>query len=817
MTAVLLALLAATGAAGAGDLGGASGESTVVRVGVLAYEDFEAELAQWRTTLTEIGRRRLPGVEFQIAVGNYGDLAHWMRREYIDVAVLTSGVFAESQNLPLEQRRFEYLVSVGLAPATTSWASARRRAAGFAYDYQSVCVVARESTLQSVADLRRAAARGEATFLFVHPLSVSGRIAPQYALHQADIRPLPHQVEYSHSHTESLRLAARAGGSRAVAAFVWDDALKNAPHLERRLRKLPFPELEALAIPHDVVAVRRGAPFADSLRQAMVEHTAQAGDEGAGDALGFAYQQDWAERRQIVESWRKEIGVSQPFASEQAVTLDDIGRILLHSRRSGPAPLRLAVVLSGGGAKCSYQIGAVCALEEKLAEINRNNPDAQLDIDLVVGTSGGAINSTPIALGVSRSEQGRADLRRVWTKLDQRDLVRPANFVRWNIGLWFSLVAFGAAYFGVRRIVRPPRRQVWTLAALLAIAAGLQLALAHAPTPWPWLGRRHLAHHAWLWGSWGWEISGWSLLAAAALLAAMQIARQRQGLDLPAPGRWLGLTLVAGLCGLPLIQLLSLMFFQESLSRGDGIESALAEEFPALVERHLARSRSAGELPGDVSPRATAAEKLSQFSRRVVSGDLLERDLVITGNCLWQSSSNLPSDLYFYHAAKPGEGPPFEERGVDLDSHPGILMDVVMGSGSIFPVFPPRTIVDFPTPGESIELIDGGFAHNSPLEAAVLWGATHVVLIEATPHRRPGRGNFVQNAAAAFTHLHKQTQNVDKRSRQQVVVFSLQPSPPHLCVLDFSSNLLEESIARGYRDAADRFKKEPGEPVFSRL
>ena len=129
-----------------------------------------------------------------------------------------------------------------------------------------------------------------------------------------------------------------------------------------------------------------------------------------------------------------------------------------------------------------------------------------------------------------------------------------------------------------------------------------------------------------------------------------------------------------------------------------------------------------------------------------------------------------------------------------------------------------------------MELIDGGFAHNSPVEAAVLWGATHIVLVEATPERVLKRKNFLYNVSSAFTHLHKQTQLVDVRSKQQVVVFTLQPSPPHICVLDFADNLIEASIERGYRDAqgkndrtatgkvpASQFYKELGAPVFTRV
>jgi len=74
---------------------------------------------------------------------------------------------------------------------------------------------------------------------------------------------------------------------------------------------------------------------------------------------------------------------------------------------------------------------------------------------------------------------------------------------------------------------------------------------------------------------------------------------------------------------------------------------------------------------------------------------------------------------------------------------------------------------------------------------------------------------------SSFRHLHRQAQLLDARSRGKVVVFSLSPEPPHMCVLDFADNLIAASIERGYRDASmdaasmnRRFRKELGEPVF---
>jgi hypothetical protein len=283
--------------------------------------------------------------------------------------------------------------------------------------------------------------------------------------------------------------------------------------------------------------------------------------------------------------------------------------------------------------------------------------------------------------------------------------------------------------------------------------------------------------------------------------------------------------LAAGLLGLPFVQVVTVLFYQDTLSGGEGMEEALTQHIPTLIDRHLERSRLLPLAPGDGK---SSALQLKGVSRQLIDRRLFPRDLVITGSCLEQSTPGLPTDLYFYATADTSSAPPpFGARGIALAEHPGLALDVVLGSGSIFPVFPARRLEDFPKPGEYADLVDGGFAHNSPIEAAVLWGATHIILIEASPHERAGRDNFLQNATASLDHLYDQAQLLDTRSRGKVSVYTLAPEPPHLCVLDFADNLIRGAAVKGYRDASGRaegdgasgagrprFRKEPGEPVF---
>jgi hypothetical protein len=349
------------------------------------------------------------------------------------------------------------------------------------------------------------------------------------------------------------------------------------------------------------------------------------------------------------------------------------------------------------------------------------------------------------------------------------------------------------------------------------------------------LGTNHLVHHVWLWLSFGSPATAWGLLVLGVAIICWALAYGKKPAPL-IPGRFVKPALWLGLLGLPLLHLVTVLFFQHTLSSGEGMEHALAVHYSELIDGELARRG----LPAlDLSAAASDAERLRLAGKQLVEKGLPARDLVITGSRLSSADSAvnaLPSDLYFYlprrganAAANPdAAAPPLGPRGVALGRRPDLLLDVVLGSGSIFPVFPSRALPGFPTAAAEVELVDGGFAHNSPIEAAVLWGATHIILIEASPPVRQERTSFATNAIASFNHLYEQSQLLDARARGKVAIFTLAPSPPHLCVLDFADILIEDSIARGYADAlgrsagvsdpaptaAGRFRKELGEPVF---
>ena len=79
---------------------------------------------------------------------------------------------------------------------------------------------------------------------------------------------------------------------------------------------------------------------------------------------------------------------------------------------------RLALVLSGGGARAAYQVGALAAIAELLAP-HGPNPFA-----IVCGTSAGAINAAAIAAGAAHFAQTTDRLRRLWSGLHAEQIYR---------------------------------------------------------------------------------------------------------------------------------------------------------------------------------------------------------------------------------------------------------------------------------------------------------------------------------------------------------------------------------------------------------
>ena len=79
---------------------------------------------------------------------------------------------------------------------------------------------------------------------------------------------------------------------------------------------------------------------------------------------------------------------------------------------------KLALVLSGGGARAAYQVGVLAAIAAKLA------PHAPNPFAIVCGTSAGAINAAAIAAGAAHFALTANRLRRLWAGLHAHQIYR---------------------------------------------------------------------------------------------------------------------------------------------------------------------------------------------------------------------------------------------------------------------------------------------------------------------------------------------------------------------------------------------------------
>jgi len=672
------------------------------------------------------------------ATGTYGELLHWLENDMIDAAVVTPGVYAR-----LAGSQWVYYGSLKGSEGPSVW-------------------LKRKGTdpLKDPAKLE---------VLAVDPLSVSGFLNPVAALEASGVHLRPDQIRFTYSHTASLRYLAASEGP--VMACVWESAWKRHP--DPNLEVVSVQGMEGYTAPPVALIGRPGLKLKD--------------------LPGFTYDPRYDALIRAIPVLPASL---QEFAGRplDRVDLDDLVATLQHYNATHPKPARFGVVLAGGGAKCSYQAGAMRALEEKLAA-------ARLDVDVVVGTSGGAINAISVAMGLPRTEAGYADVKTAWSALDQREIICPPRAVRVNMWCWFASIA-GLIILALSYRLRLHSGVALCLTALLG---GLMTWASHLSLPW---FRQHsTVQHAWAWLSWGIEGAGILLMVAAFL----GIFLRKKNLTLP-----LARLLIAGVTLLPLVQTWTICFGEEYVSENKGLEAILTRSFGKLVNGECARRN----LP------AVTGATMQDLSRGVFERKLLQRDLVLTASPLTDPKLKLPGEFYFYASPQGHPAPGFGRRGVALADRPELLFDALLGSAAIYPLFPSRHIDDLPAPGQSVELVDGSFAHRSPLEAAVAWGATHVLLIEASTQEVSPRGKLLDNFGAALNYLYDEAQLVDVRMKGQTALFTLYPSVPHIGLLDFSAGFIEASIEKGYREAsgaptaADQrggaLQKELGPPVFSK-
>ncbi|HKS26474.1 MAG TPA: patatin-like phospholipase family protein [Pyrinomonadaceae bacterium] len=949
-----------------------------IRVGITEYQNVEEAYQKYQTFFRELEElskeQKFPDgpVTFSFAIGTYAEVIDWYNKKLIDVAVLSAMPIADllsSSNADDENRiRAAYLGSlspVGSRKTKCGYEECQRilndksltcvpltkNSNDVRSDYQVSVVVPAEYGWTTFEDVKKAWAdkKQKLKFLFVRPVSLSGYILPINYLKENKIELGPNDYEFTYQHQYTLERMLKNKGTDGprLVGFTIDNTpycASTAEQGKQYFTTLDAPGLSDKKIPHEAVLSnynlkgvnkvmdkKKGKEtdeydrISEIMRQLLKSHT-----EGASfrtrDRNNAETGGNWLDDYKSARDIYKREGISKPLQYGSSFS-DLITSLITYENSTGNEP-RLALVLSGGGAKCAYQAGAVVAIEKKLAELRTRRRYEHIDFNLVVGTSGGAINALLTALGGTKEEKTRNYIKNMWAGFDQHEFFTPPYFFNMVFGLCLGLlqalaITFVVLLFGRRRIrwkyigqlligvelaeiilawylnvltpafallviaqvaltfitaglIRLARRAAiyfldtrpghfwsrlynnkvgdwWRLAGWLMLAVSfVEFLIARLPHPMlpEAMDKSHAAHHLWLIISLISSVSyPWPLILG--LLMVLSGIAGRFEIDWHSRRLWLVRGLAVLVIALAGVLVLDSLWKQRSLSNVSKIESAFIEKIPEMIRVQkpdfaLATGRE-------------QEEKLQDISRRIVSDpSLIQRDLVITVSNLplaeqdeepdkatdsgtKLSARQLPEDLYFFYKSQQASGgrPPNERRFIDLGKdNPDKLLDVVIGSGTIYPLFPYRVLeqvkVGEEPPVSKLKVIDGGFIHNSPIEAAIKWGATHIILIEASPLPKPfDPENTLDNSLVAFKYIMAQTQRMDAVARGSVEIFELRPRSecdkknletrcsndpqPNMDTFDFTPSITLGAFEQGVKDAQDSlplFKRVPGPPLF---
>ncbi len=151
-------------------------------------------------------------------------------------------------------------------------------------------------------------------------------------------------------------------------------------------------------------------------------------------------------------------------------------------------------------------------------------------------------------------------------------------------------------------------------------------------------------------------------------------------------------------------------------------------------------------------------------------------------------------------------------QAIDCRPNSRNIIDKAFASGSPFPVFPATRIRLTDTEGTEW-LVDGGYAHNVPIEAADALGADTIIVISSTPLHQDEfeiedieklkYGNLAKNLTRLFPYLFGRSQVEDTLRAQQALVVTLSPTggdggwPP---LTDFRAVTVERMIEEADKD-----------------
>jgi predicted acylesterase/phospholipase RssA/ABC-type phosphate/phosphonate transport system substrate-binding protein len=871
-----------------------------LRVGIVAYDNIKTRAQTMKSYFSKLGYK------LTFASGTAEQVLDWITDGTVDVAILSPGAFAETDawltddeksqkehEHSLPRWRCNYLVTPSLPASTNPFASTVRRSGGGTL-YHPQCLISKQNLIdirleleakhspvnnpENPVEIVEAASKlGLIQFVFSDPLSLSGTIYPRAMLKESvgsDRLASNGELSFGFADTLTLLLSPKErkidlndGEKRYRVGFVFDGAVidghedemgqklievKYTSNIEPKQTKYFLKDDE---LPVEVWVVRPDFDDADGIvdRDATIDSATRATkilrDKLLQQGPFFTDQAPTSPPRTSdihalglkVKRW-VEAATDRPAARGSSIS--DILDSMRHYQRShDQSPPRLALVLSGGGAKCAYQAGAIAHIEQELVHLQQLKRLAAVgaergsfpDINLVVGSSGGALNALPTALGVTKGGVSKKDdlsafpLAQLWHSVNLADLLEPADGARELLGVSLGLVLLLVTWLVGEIFVR-----IASVFSRKASSRGWRTVFINAPfilqcflsliTLYFWclfcFNPRYVDHlarpnHYYFYLFWlplnvsfGWV--GVTLLAGTTVSAVRGILRPHWR-NIPFNVKlWHGLALLT-VC----VAIFGVLALRErkGFSTNEKLKNTIVDSMQDLLAPALTDGVKQG---GGVDERATSWSKHIWEHKR-------PRDLIIAVTVLGKDG---PADRYLKvpglrDAGGSGEtdqGVMSIRRGSELHvfENRSRLMNLMIASCTIFPVFQSEPFHDSAGHKETMKIVDGGFAHNIPVEAAVDSGATHIIVIEATPQFDRGeKDKFWQNLMTAYDLLFAQAQLTDLRSRQKVEIYTLRPRNASLKTLDFSPVFTKQAVDEGFDEAqAGDFIQYSGPPQF---
>lgn len=429
---------------------------------------------------------------------------------------------------------------------------------------------------------------------------------------------------------------------------------------------------------------------------------------------------------------------------EVAPTEGLLGGSGLALRACEPGARKLAVAISGGGAAGAYSAGLLEVLLDRLRQRG-------IEIDLLVGTSSGAVNGYGVfveALGKGNPQFAedpavrqpyKSYIASVWSYL-----ARDGKASRWVVGRRSWIIRLASR--GV-----PTRWRNACLAMLLLLFAALwQPALLLVPA----VAAAKLGL-----GSLGWAEAA-SLAEALPLLAGLALVAT------------VSLAAAAGF---------ALRAFRPSLFRDLPLLRLLANTGPGGdLKRHSRLSRGMSQDQARVLSRELVA---AWYRRRDALPEFIATGTDITARreCLF---TLVRPETYARLLRREWMAVQFDFDGTkDYRSSPRSLFALpedfvraIVASSAVPGAFPSQRIGLYGPESRRTarhRFVDGGVLNNSPVHIAIDAGATHVISLEILPfdNARPlevdeaekGAGSLLQSAVAAFTTVLERATDVDIR------------------------------------------------------